>query len=517
MHFVTIPRGGSPPDGGRDTVYLTIDRWNDYSFVTMFYMSVHDEYGVLHDIGNVKIGFKGQTEEVSTHTTMQSPFVCLPENYFSLGDSLEYYQSLVKKLPEPTRISVLQGLRDIVYSHECFQIAETERVFGTSLMRSISLSVIKGQFKRILNDQPPLTNFKFVYKRPQEERFAGIDLEFEVKESSKPSTNIHAIIGRNGIGKTKLLNGMTEAITNRENSPGKFFESATLGESQIGGDFFSRLVSVSFSAFDPFMPPPEQGNPALGTCYYYVGLNKINEGEEDNGIPRQIQIRERLNKEFCSKLSLCLSENSRKQRWIKAVETLGSDENFRVMQLPELASCSADEFSSKAYRKIKLMSSGHAVVLLIITNLVALVEEKTLVLLDEPEGHLHPPLLSAFIRALSELLHDRNGVAIIATHSPVALQEVPASCVWKLTRSRLSMGKFRPEIETFGENVGILTREVFGLEVVKSGFHKLLENSVSRGGTFEDIMTEYGYQLGYEAQAILRAMIHDREQVEWQS
>lgn len=59
---------------------------------------------------------------------------------------------------------------------------------------------------------------------------------------------------------------------------------------------------------------------------------------------------------------------------------------------------------------------------------------KTLVLIDEPESHLHPPLLSAFIRALSDLLLDRNGLSIIATHSPVVLQEVPKRCVWKINR-----------------------------------------------------------------------------------
>ncbi|MDK7046806.1 AAA family ATPase, partial [Escherichia coli] len=100
------------------------------------------------------------------------------------------------------------------------------------------------------------------------------------------------------------------------------------------------------------------------------------------------------------------------------------------------------------------------------------------VLIDEPESHLHPPLLSAFIRALSDLLLDRNGLSIIATHSPVVLQEVPKRCVWKINRSRLSTESRRPDIETFGENVGILTREVFGLEVVKSGFHDLLVQSV---------------------------------------
>jgi ATPase subunit of ABC transporter with duplicated ATPase domains len=131
----------------------------------------------------------------------------------------------------------------------------------------------------------------------------------------------------------------------------------------------------------------------------------------------------------------------------------------------------------------------------------------TLVLIDEPESHLHPPLLSAFIRALSELLYDRNGVAIIATHSPVILQEVPRTCVWKITRHGASIATTRPDIETFGENVGILTREVFGLELHKSGFYRVLSEAVEKGGTFESIMEEYEGQLGFEAQALLRSLL----------
>jgi predicted ATP-dependent endonuclease of OLD family len=103
------------------------------------------------------------------------------------------------------------------------------------------------------------------------------------------------------------------------------------------------------------------------------------------------------------------------------------------------------------------------------THLAEQVDERTLVPIDEPETHLHPPLLSAFIRALSDLLVDRNGVAIIATHLPVVLQEVPRTCVWKLRRSGSLLTAAPPEIETFGENVGVLTREAFGLEVTRSG------------------------------------------------
>jgi predicted ATP-dependent endonuclease of OLD family len=157
------------------------------------------------------------------------------------------------------------------------------------------------------------------------------------------------------------------------------------------------------------------------------------------------------------------------------------------------------------------MSSGHSIVLLTITKLVDTVEEKTLVLLDEPESHLHPPLLSAFTRALSDLLHNRNGVAIVATHSPVVLQEVPKSCVWKLTRIRAEGRSDRLERETFGENVGILTREVFGLEVSKSGFHEMMQQAADSGATIQAIVAEYNGQLGAEARAILLALIASRD------
>lgn len=97
MNFRIIPRGGTVPRTGISTVYLKIDFWNDHSFVTMFYLSVHDDNGAYHEIENVKIGFKGQTTATSTHSTFQEVFQQLPCNYFSLG-SLDYYQGLSDRL-----------------------------------------------------------------------------------------------------------------------------------------------------------------------------------------------------------------------------------------------------------------------------------------------------------------------------------------------------------------------------------------------------------------------------------
>lgn len=140
------------------------------------------------------------------------------------------------------------------------------------------------------------------------------------------------------------------------------------------------------------------------------------------------------------------------------------------------------------------------------TRLVELVDERTLVILDEPEGHLHPPLLAAFVRSVADLLVKRNGVGLIATHSPVVLQEVPRSCVWKLRRAGAVAVTERPLIETFGENVGVLTREVFGLEVTNSGFHNLLRKALAVTGSFEAAVTHFDDQLGAEARAILMSL-----------
>jgi len=74
----------------------------------------------------------------------------------------------------------------------------------------------------------------------------------------------------------------------------------------------------------------------------------------------------------------------------------------------------------------------------------------------------------------------------------------------------------RPSIETFGENVGTLTREVFGLEVDKSGFITELKSAVDSGKTFEEIyIRKFQRQIGGEGLTLLRTLIEirDREQV----
>lgn len=519
MNFVVLGRNDSTFQSV-NTAFLTIDHWNDYSFVTMFYLTVYDEKGTEHDIGNVKIAFKGQTTEISTHTTLGKRFFLLGDQYFSLGSDVDYYKNL-NQLSSELKEAILKGLEDIVYKPEKIKVIEDEDVLNTSLFRGITLSDVHGQFSRVLAGLAALSDFDFNFVRNNLEGYCDLKIPFKVKVGSIPSTNIHAFIGRNGCGKTTILNGMINAIANPNDESCYFTEENSFFESRIPSGYFRSLISVSFSAFDPFTPPQEQTDPAKGTRYFYIGLKNRDNNDQLNSL-------EDLRKDFVSALIGCLRNEDKKTIWLEAINRLSSDRNFENMGLSILntryqnlkqssssTQVDSEQFKTMFYNDIhnylRRMSSGHAIVLFTITRLVDTVGEKSLVLLDEPEGHLHPPLLSAFLRTLSDLLYIKNGVAIIATHSPVVLQEVPKSCVWKVIRSREVINTERPEIETFGENLGVLTREVFALEVNNSGYHSLLTKSVDSGESYEDILAEYKGQIGLEGRTVLKAMVLNRD------
>lgn len=156
------------------------------------------------------------------------------------------------------------------------------------------------------------------------------------------------------------------------------------------------------------------------------------------------------------------------------------------------------------------LSSGHKIAILTTASLVRYVEDKTLVLLDEPETHLHPPLLGAVTRALSNLMTATNGLAIVAKHSPVALQQIPRRCAWIIWNLGGGPRIEQPTIETFGANLGVLTREVFDLELPRSGYHALLDEVARESSSYEEATAKLDGEIGDEARMLHRSMVRRR-------
>ncbi len=482
---------------------LIEDNWDDFGFQTWFHLKVLDERREIHDLGGVKIGKFGQT---SGRTNIPKHFDLLDDSFFSLGQDSKYYEELAK-FSLQLKEKITKGLHDIISDQNLLPRALNERVTKVSFLRFVSVISIQEQFQRILNGGEKLSTYNFSYILCSGESNAStqdLELSFEVIPESFPPTNIHILIGRNGVGKTRLLNTMTKTLLGEIPTSPKHSRFVSQPNYTFNSKLFANLVSVAFSAFDDFMPRDEEQDKTRKLKYSYVGLKYLD--ESDNILTMSPEM---LIKCFLKSVR-SVKAQQRIDLWEKSLEILESDPIFKSIDIKDIANQYSSD-SSSIETIFKKLSSGHKIVVLTITQLVENLEEKSLVLLDEPEAHLHPPLLSAFIRSLSELLIRKNGVAIIATHSPVILQEVPKNCVWKISRSIAESKVERPSIETFGENIGVLTREVFGLEVTQAGFHQMLKSAAERGLDFDATLDVFNNQLGNEARAILRALIFKRD------
>jgi len=127
------------------------------------------------------------------------------------------------------------------------------------------------------------------------------------------------------------------------------------------------------------------------------------------------------------------------------------------------------------------------------------------VLFDEPESHLHPPLLAALLKSIRIILERTDSFCLLATHSPVVLQETPKSFVQVIRRNGPKTHILSPQIETFGENVGTLTHEIFSLDNSKTDFHDVLAN-LAMERSLPEIEKLFGNPLGFQARSYLFAL-----------
>lgn len=240
----------------RGAAYLTEDRWDDFGFKTLYQLQYLDRSGEFHEIGGVKIGGLGWGD-VQLSTGLSGSFTSVPDDYFSVGQDEDYYTAL-RELPRGVGEEILRALRDFAFDTTIFDRARREEVTRTSLLRQVSAAAVVGHLHRLAHGLTPLTEYRFGYEFPTR----GGDsqkLDFAVLPDSYPPTNLHVIIGRNGAGKTRALDGMARALAEPEGGldhVGRFLVGHD--EHNPTGDDFAGVVSVSFSAFDRFLPMGEE-------------------------------------------------------------------------------------------------------------------------------------------------------------------------------------------------------------------------------------------------------------------
>lgn len=514
---------------------LKIDLWNDYNYRTQFYINYVDNQYEKHDFGLIKIAFddkwKGELNPNETFdyvSFIPKKFEQLEDGFYSIGD-LYFYKRLKEFFDKNEMIAVLKNFNDMAYDLGKLNDALSKNlgVIKISLLRDYKVDEIRNKIHRMAVGGVELTNYNFSFDYNLNNNEVK-KLYFTVRPNSLPPTNIHVIIGGNGVGKTTLLNKILKEYFDQTISY-QMYHDADLNT-------LSNLVVVSYSPFDRLFKDIDVETISQKK-YSYIGLREdptIYKTENYKNISA-------TNRDFVVALFKCKYSDVLKEKWLNLISILEIDGYFRNRNLADLidivdtsilylekdldvdqlVDMHCDRIISKnieVINRFNEFSSGHKIILLSLTSLVVDVIEKSLVVYDEPETYLHPPLISAYIRALSWLMIDRNAVAVIATHSPVILQEVPRKSVWVISREGDEFGADRPAIETFGESVSTLTKEIFNLRTKKSGFYTLIDevvrkkfhdnSSLGLNQLYDLVIDEFGGEVGDEAQSIIISLLN---------
>lgn len=436
--------------------YCVLDKdiWDDFGFMTQFHLRYIKNNEVTY-LGPIKIAFKDDSSIKDFRSYIPQSFIKLDQRFFSLGGNGTYYKN-IKKLNPKTRRKILTALNDLAFNINSFNILYEENltVIHNSLMREFFVDEIRGKYNRLANGKPELTEFSFSFEYFNDEN-RQVNVSFDVKPNSLPPTNLHVVIGGNGVGKTNFLNKILKEYFNNNLD-------------------LTKVIYFSYSPFDkPFKGIIEDD--IVDYDYAFYGLLKSPFNNTENTLHGGLD----LERQFLESFIECMKSVSKTQRWLEMLKILTKNDDYLTDIFSYLLDQEENEIDNEKMIEVyRFLSTGHKIIIKSLTHLVNSVTEKSLILYDEPETYLHPPLISAYLRAMSWLLIDRNAIGILTTHSPIILQEVPKSCVWKILRRGDVFNALRLETETFGENISLLNYEVFNLTVSNSSFIDLLETEV---------------------------------------
>ena len=532
---VVLPSRNDP--SGFSGIVLQQDEWNDFGFQTQYHLYVATpEFNGR--VGAVKILRRGQTSK-DPLMLLPGPMGPLGEEWVSLGQDLDYYERLAD-LPEALRQEILSHLRDALTYPEHAQTFFDEKGWDTSLLRHIAWESFQQDASVLLE-----RDYSKVAR-------LGLDLSFQMTGWADPlvlnfdtPTNyppfpgqgqilpdrIAVVVGRNGSGKSTLLSRLARIIhASQRDRSGETL--AALGKIKPEGIGFTRIINIAYSAFDAFQLPGvdykerrqivddlERGSGR----YHYCGLRNIArevhgaEGVGDiDGLPietvgldRQeltiLKTSEELANEFAGAVAKIV-ETQRMELFSEVCKILASEASFA-----DLGSDPAASIKQYPLEWFKVWSTGHKIVMHAVVSLVAYTEPKSIVLFDEPESHLHPPLLAALMHAVRLVLRKNDAFAVVATHSPVVVQETLRRHTAIVRRSGRETGIFPPRIETYGESIGEITNEVFGLTADTTDYHETLSRLVSSGMSLDNIERLFENGLSLQARAYVMTELARRD------
>lgn len=476
---------GSWPTGVDRTyphIFLVWDNWNDYGYETLFGVKLHVSESSEINLGSVKIGFFGNEPGTPVRDALMPTQEELGPRFFSLGQQFDFYKRLAD-LPVAVRADYASTMRDIPLLGIARDQLDVQPVFETSLLRN-------SRAREALDNAPLLFGMSmqevtaFNFTTTLRNAAAAHSITFDFSPDRGLPHRINVLVGVNGVGKTQLMARLAIVLTSFERKEMREKRTAEGGNLRDVGTLFPLpsfygVIAVSFSAFDDFELPDVSESDDFR--YAYCGLRRrsggtVDEKDQSESIP-------------------ALMRDMDAERRSLAVDTVAKALGIAVDE----ARLSDAEFS-------KSLSAGQRIITNIIASLCLNLRSRTLVLLDEPETHLHPQLVSRLLSVVNDLLEGFDSAAIIATHSPIVVQQALARRVHVIRRLENDVPEVEiAPIETFGENLTDIVRQVFDAPEIDRGYQEVLAKLLDTYGSVAAVEELFEGRLGFNAQIYLRS------------
>ena len=482
---------------GRDCdFYLEEDEWNDYSYHTMYHLHAtrrltgkeQNEY--LGYIRIMRLGQKTGEANVVRSATGGRVFHKLPDDFVSLSFNVSMFQRLRGILSAEQRVEMVNALRMIVspgsallekaHGDDCFimsllrdgaslegfHMSQIESyMLGTAALYDLRREVISVQFSHVVNP----VDLKFVCRDDDDKDYSRLGLP----------DGVVVFVGKNGSGKSTAMYKLARLI--HSDPTMRFNLKEGIGEILPTDIGVIKLLIFSYSPFDNFYIPgmddiqllSQLKNWSFEDCpVLFSGIRDVSkememraERTDDTSFNDRVDsICLKPNETLCSEFLLALNyimtlAGNRELLWNGFLNSCQSGQRnlyqdiIRVLEAPEKTQQA--EFANTA--------TGHKFIMHSIARLIAYIEDNSLVLFDEPENHLHPPLLSFYYERVRKVIDQFRSVAFISTHSPVIVQETFAKNVHIVRRLDGKTVIAHPQIETYGASISSISSEVFDL------------------------------------------------------
>lgn len=493
----------------KDSGYLFLidgrNDWNDYGYHTLLLLTVIYQNKIIINQRQFS-GFDKVQNKEWKFSLINPKDTELPRGLVTMC-SLDLYRDLFDKIPKEVVESYLEIVKDICFNHEIAADLSKENSWPDFILvsffrnlfdlnrwskfgNSSDISTDK-QIEEKKNECEEITSYINVIHAQLMDGFSkniklhidsnllnfdsnddyNFDFTLENNLALSPiPTNCFAIIGENGVGKTTLLRRILQNFN---------FESK---ENSV----FSQVALISFDT---------NTSPFKFTDSDYRRQYIHNIDNKNNGEPAYDKIANIIiNALDAIALSSVKDKESAQSVIFKALDNFSFDKRMNEIILfmniyfserhDELMhdgnnsnSVNTEELKSSLNTILATMSSGEKMIFAMLFSFYSTILPKSLLLIDEPENTLHPPFIMALIDSINMLAMEQDSMVLIATHSPIIVQQLLRKNVLMMYRDSITNKSSIkiPSIETFATSIDTLDDYIFGLDIRKAGYYKYLK------------------------------------------